>query len=99
AVPDLVVGEAFTKLGYDRRVSPRKDSSVAMTVFRLVDASPELFELRLMARDTYSRARDILAQYDNQSPFSYVDALTSSPWLKPGTPVQSAAYATSRAGG
>src|SRR5207245_3453627 len=58
AVPDLVVGEAFTKLGYDRRVSPRKDSSVAMTVFRLVDASPELFELRPMARDTYSRARD-----------------------------------------
>lgn len=33
AVPDLVVGEAFKKLRYDRRVSPRKDASFALTVF------------------------------------------------------------------
>lgn len=33
AVPDLVVGEAFKKLRYYRRVSPRKDAGIALTVF------------------------------------------------------------------
>jgi len=45
AVPDVVVGEAFTKLRYDRRISPRKDASVALSVFQLVDESPDLFEV------------------------------------------------------
>lgn len=75
AVPDLVVGEAFTKLRYDRRVSPRKDTSIALTVFRLVDDSAELFEVRPADRRAYQRARDILAQYADQA-FSYVDAIT-----------------------
>jgi predicted nucleic acid-binding protein len=70
----LVVGEAFTKLRYDRRVSPRKDASVALTVFRLVDDSTELFDVRRPDQGAYSRARDILAQYSDQS-FSYVDAV------------------------
>jgi len=73
AVPDLIVGEAFTKLRYDRRVSPRKDASVALSVFKLVDGIPELFDVRPLGRGAYQRARDILAQYIDQS-FSYVDA-------------------------
>ena len=74
AVPDLVVGEAFTKLRYDRRVSPRKDASVALTVFRLVDDSTALFEVRHAGERAYRRARDILVQYADRS-FSYVDAI------------------------
>ncbi len=73
-MPDVVVGEAFTKLRYDRRVSPRKDSSAALGVFGLVDEAPELFEVRFVARNGYDRVREILVQYRDQS-FSYVDAL------------------------
>jgi len=71
------VGEAFTKLRYHKRVSPRKDASTAMTVFGLVDAAPELFEVRSVARGIYVRARNVLAQYSEQ-PFSYVDAVIFS---------------------
>jgi len=67
------VGEAFTKLRYDRRVSPRRDASVALSVFKLVDGIPELFDVRPLGRGAYQRGRDILAQYIDQS-FSYVDA-------------------------
>ena len=74
AVPDIVVGEAFTKLRYDRRVSPRKDASVALTVFRMVEDNSGLFELRPTGTASYRRARTILAQYVDQS-FSYVDAV------------------------
>lgn len=74
AVPDIVVGEAFTKLRYDRRVSPRKDASIALTIFGLVEDNPRLFELRPTGRGTYRRAHDILVQYVDQS-FSYVDAV------------------------
>lgn len=74
AVPDLVVGEAFTKLRYDRRVSPRKDAGIALAVFGLVDGSTELFDVRQAGQGAYRRARDILAQYADQS-FSYVDAI------------------------
>lgn len=70
----MVVGEAFTKLRYDRRVSPRKDASVALSVFNLVSGIPELFEVRPVGRGAYRRARDILTQYIDQS-FSYVDAV------------------------
>jgi len=73
-VPDIVVGEAFTKLRYDRRVSPRKDASVALTIFKLVDGATDVFEVRSAGRGTHRRARDILSQYIDQS-FSYVDAV------------------------
>lgn len=76
-VPDLVVGEAYTKLRYDRRISPRKDASIALTVFRLVDDSAGLFEVRPARQDAYQKARDILAHYPDQS-FSYVDAVVFS---------------------
>lgn len=68
------MGEAFTKLRYDRRVSPRKDASAALTIFRLVDGAPDLFEVRPVSRGTHRRAQDILTQYLDQS-FSYVDAV------------------------
>ncbi len=45
-----------------------------MTVFRLVDGNPELFELRPMGRGAYGKARAVLAQYGDQS-FSFVDAV------------------------
>jgi predicted nucleic acid-binding protein len=38
-----------------------------------VDGIPELFDVRPLGRSAYQRARDILAQYIDQS-FSYVDA-------------------------
>ena len=72
-MPDLVVGEAFSKLRYDRRVSPRRDATIALAIFALVD-STGLFEVRPVAERTYQKARDILAQYVDQS-FSYVDAV------------------------
>ena len=68
------MGEAFTKLRYDRRVSPRKDASVALTIVKLLDGTPDLFEVRPAGRGTHQRAREILAQYIDQS-FSYVDAV------------------------
>ena len=77
AVPDLVVGEAFTKLRYDKRVSPRNDANIAMMVFGLVDSAPELFELRSVDGGTYQKTRDVLAKYIDQS-FSYVDAVIFS---------------------
>ncbi|HXN03458.1 MAG TPA: hypothetical protein VN895_01365 [Candidatus Acidoferrum sp.] len=74
AVPDVVVGEAFTKLRYDRRISPRKDASVALSVFKLVDDTTDLFEIRPTIGGAYRQARDILTQYADQS-FSFVDAV------------------------
>jgi predicted nucleic acid-binding protein len=73
-VPDVVVGEAFTKLRYDRRVSPRRDANVALSVFRLVDETADLFELRPAGPGSYRQARDILTQSIDQS-FSFVDAI------------------------
>ena len=62
AVPDIVVGEAYTKLRYDRRVSPRRDASIALTIFRLVEDNSSLFELRPTGSGTYQQARNILSQ-------------------------------------
>jgi len=55
-------------------VSPRKDASIALTFFRLVDDATELFEVRPAGQGAYQKARNILAQYADQS-FSYVDAV------------------------
>ncbi len=73
-VPDVAAGEAFTKLRYDRRVSPRKDARIALSIFKLIDESVSLFDLRPSGEGTYLKARDILDQYVDQS-FSYVDAV------------------------
>ena len=77
AVPDAVLGEAFTKLRFDRRVSPRKDARIALAVFRMVEEADDVFELRFASSEAHTRARDILGQYSDQS-FSYVDALAFS---------------------
>jgi len=55
-------------------VSPRRDAGIALTVFKLVDESTELFEVRPAGQGTYQKAREVLAQYVDQS-FSYVDAV------------------------
>ncbi len=76
-VPDLIVGEAYTKIRYDRRVSPRRDATIALTVFRLVEETGGLFEVRPARPESYRAAHGILAQYVDQS-FSYVDAVVLS---------------------
>jgi hypothetical protein len=73
-VPEPVVGEAFTKLRYDRRVSGRRDARPALALFGLLEADRALFDVRGLPSDSYVRSRDLLRKYVDQ-PFSYVDAL------------------------
>jgi len=73
-VPEVVAGEAYTKLRYDRRVSGRHDARPALTVFGLLDADPELFEIRGMPSDSHRRSIELLARYVDQT-FSWVDAI------------------------
>ncbi len=70
-----VLGEAYTKLRYDRRVSPRRDASVALGVFGMVEENPALFVLRTSEPEDHGKAVAVLRQYRDQS-FSYVDALS-----------------------
>jgi hypothetical protein len=69
-----VAGEAFTKLRYDRRISGRRDARAALAMFAMLEAAPDLFNIRGMPDQAYERARALLAQYVDQS-FSYVDAI------------------------
>jgi hypothetical protein len=73
-VPEVVAGEAFTKLRYDRRVSGRRDARAALSVFGLLAADSELFELRGMPDESYRRSGELLATYVDQD-FSWVDAI------------------------
>lgn len=73
-VPEVVAGEAYTKLRYDRRVSGRRDARPALTVFGLLAADTELFEMRGMPGESPRRAVDLLARYVDQA-FSWVDAI------------------------
>ena len=73
-IPEVVAGEAFTKLRYDRRVSGRHDARAALTVFGLLAADSELFELRGMPDESYQRSGELLATYVDQA-FSWVDAI------------------------
>ncbi len=50
---------------------------MALTIFKLVDDTPDLFEVRATGRGSHRRAKDILTQYIDQS-FSYVDAVVFS---------------------
>ncbi len=43
-VPEVVAGEAYAKIRYDRRVSSRRDARPALTVFGLLAADSELFD-------------------------------------------------------
>ena len=73
-VPEVVAGEAFTKLRYDRRISSRGDARTALAVFGLLEASQDLFEIRGMPNNSLGRAVALLARYVDQS-FSWVDAI------------------------
>jgi predicted nucleic acid-binding protein len=73
-VPEVVAGEAFTKLRYDHRVSGRRDARPALTVFGLLDSDSELLEIRGMPIESYRRSVELLARYVDQS-FSWVDAI------------------------
>jgi hypothetical protein len=73
-VPEVVAGEAFTKLRYDRRISGRRDARPALTVFGLLAADSELFETRGMPRESHRRSVGLLASYVDQT-FSWVDAI------------------------
>jgi hypothetical protein len=73
-VPEVVAGEAFTKLRHDRRVSGRHDARAALTVFGLLAADSELFELRGMPDESYRRSGELLATYVDQD-LSWVDAI------------------------
>ncbi len=70
----MVAGEAFTKLRYDRRVSGRRDARVALAVFGLLAAEPNVFRLRGLPDQSHRRSVELLATYVDQS-YSYVDAL------------------------
>jgi len=73
-IPEVVAGEAFTKLRDDRRVSGRRDARPALAVFSLLAANPEVFEMRGMPGGSRLRAVELLATYVDQD-FSWVDAV------------------------
>jgi hypothetical protein len=73
-VPEVVAGEAFTKVRYDKRVSSRGDAHPALAVFSLLAANLQLFEIRGMPRESHRRSIELLAKYVDQA-FSWVDAI------------------------
>jgi predicted nucleic acid-binding protein len=73
-VPEAVAGEAYTKLRYDRRISGRRDARPALTVFGLLAADSDLFEIRSMPGESHRRSIQLLARYVDQT-FSWVDAI------------------------
>lgn len=68
------MGEAFTKLRYDKRVSPRRDAGPALTVFAMIDDNPDVFSRLAMTPTSYGHARGILDKYRDHA-FSFVDAV------------------------
>ena len=72
--PEVVAGEAFTKLRYDRRVSGRRDARPALAVFSLLATNPEVFEIRWMPDRSRVRAVEVPVTYVDQN-FSWVDAV------------------------
>jgi hypothetical protein len=73
-VPEAVAGETFTKLRYDRRVSGRHDARPALTVFGLLAAASDMFEVRGLPNQSHLRSVELLARYVDQT-FSWVDAI------------------------
>lgn len=73
-VPDAVIGEAYTKLRYDKRVSPRRDASIALTVLAMIDDNPQTFSRVPTPSTALARVREIVTQYRDHA-FSYVDAV------------------------
>jgi hypothetical protein len=73
-VPEVVAGETYTKLRYDRRIIGRSDARTALSVFGLIAASQGLFEVRDVPQLSYRRSIELLAKYVDQA-FSWVDAI------------------------
>ena len=73
-MPDLAAGEAFTKLRYDKRVSPRRDARTALQVFAMIAGNPAAFATLATPRAAHRGATEILARYGDHA-FSYVDAV------------------------
>ncbi len=73
-VPELVAGEAFTKLRYDRQIRGRRDARAVLAVFGMMAAAPDLFKIREMPDQSYRRAGELLANYVDQ-PFSYPEPI------------------------
>ena len=73
-MPEVVAGEAFTKLRYDRRVSGRHDARPALAVFALLATDSKLFEMRGMPDQSHLSSVELLARYVDQT-FSWVDAI------------------------
>lgn len=73
-VPEVVAGEAYTKLRYDRRVSGRRDARPALAVFGLLGADSELFEIQGLPDQSHRRSVELFARYVDQT-FSWVDAI------------------------
>ncbi len=73
-VPEVVSGEAFTKLRYDKRVSSHRDARPALAVFSLLAANSQLFQIRGMPHESQRRSIEVLATYVDQA-FSWVDAI------------------------
>ena len=72
-VPEVVAGETYTKLRYDRRISARRDARTALAVFGFLAATPNLFDVRGTPQLSYQRSVQLLAKYVDQA-FSWVDA-------------------------
>jgi hypothetical protein len=73
-VPEVVAGETFTKLRYDRRISGRHDARPALTVFGLLAAESDMFQIRGLPTQSHLRTVELLARYVDQT-FSWVDAV------------------------
>jgi hypothetical protein len=66
--------KAYTNFRYDRVVSGRRDARPALTVFGLLAADSELFEIGGMPRESHRRSVGLLARYVDQT-LSWVDAI------------------------
>ena len=73
-MPEVVAGEAFTKLRYDRRICGRRDARPALVVFSLLDDNPNVFAVVPSPPDCHRRSRDLLTRYADQD-FSHVDSI------------------------
>ena len=73
-VPTAVAGEAYTKLRYDKRVSPRRDAGPALALLAMIHSSPEAFALVAPPGGAHAQAHQLLRRYSDQV-FSYVDAM------------------------
>jgi predicted nucleic acid-binding protein len=74
AIPSAVVGEAYTRVRYDRAVSPRRDARPALRVFALTGQAQDVFEVRALPSEHHRRAGELLYRYRDH-PLSYIDAI------------------------